>query len=204
MPRSECINSVATARTYSHIESPKDQIGRHRSIHGPAQNAAAPKIQNGSQESPSLGRGQVRDVAHPCSVECSGSKIAPSEVGIDKHVVIAVGCFDGTFEMTVPDDAVDTQNASEPFDSDANASLTHERVHLTVPGGVFHFVADDFGLFEHSLIGNDLLALHRHALALNPCVIAADTDLKYLATLGYRAIFEFRILKGSLNKGVPH
>ena len=70
-------NSVATARTYSHIESPKDQIGRHRSIHGPAQNAAAPKIQNGSQESPSLGRGQVRDVAHPCSVECSGSKIAP-------------------------------------------------------------------------------------------------------------------------------
>ena len=51
---------------------------------------------------------------------------------------------------------------------------------------------------------NDLLALHRHALALNPCVIAADTDLKYLATLGYRDIFEFRILKGSLNKGVPH
>lgn len=121
-----------------------------------------------------------------------------------KHVVIAVGRFDSTFEMTVPDDAVDTQNASEPLDSDANASLTHERVHLTVPGGVFHLVADDFGLSEHSFIGNDLLALHRHALALNPCVIAADTDLKYLATLGYRDIFEFRILKGSLNKGVPH
>lgn len=108
--------------------------------------------------------------------------------------MITVGRFDGTFEMTISDDAVDTQNAS----------LTHERVHLTVPGGVFHFVADDFGLFEHSLIGNDVLALHRHALALNPCVIAADTDLKYLATLGYRYIFEFRILKGSLNKGVPH
>lgn len=118
--------------------------------------------------------------------------------------MIAVGRFDSTFEMTVPDDAVDTQNASEPLDSDANASLTHERVHLTVPGGVFHLVADDFGLSEHSFIGNDLLALHRHALALNPCVIAADTDLKYLATLGYRDIFELRILKGSLNKGVPH
>ena len=50
--------------------------------------------------------------------------------------MIAVGRFDSTFEMTVPDDAVDTQNASEPLDSDANASLTHERVHLTVPGGV--------------------------------------------------------------------
>ena len=115
--------------------------------------------------------------------------------------MIAVGRFDSTLEMTVPDDAVDTQNASEPLDSDANASLTHERVHLTVPGGVFHLVADDFGLSEHSY---DLLALHRHALALNSCVIAADTDLKYLATLGYRDIFEFRILKGSLNKGVPH
>ena len=56
-----------------------------------------------------------------------------------KHVVIAVGRFDSTFEMTVPDDAVDTQNASEPFDSDANASLTHERVHLTVPGGCISF-----------------------------------------------------------------
>ena len=130
-----------------------------------------------------------------------GAKSRPKRL---KHVVIAVGRFDSTFEMTVPDDAVDTQNASEPLDSDANASLTHERVHLTVPGGVFHLVADDFGLSEHSFIGNDLLALHRHALALNPCVIAADTDLKYLATLGYRDIFEFRILKGSLNKGVPH
>ena len=68
--------------------------------------------------------------------------------------MIAVGRFDSTFEMTVPDDAVDTQNASEPLDSDANASLTHERVHLTVPEGVFHLVADDFGLSEHSLIGN--------------------------------------------------
>ena len=56
--------------------------------------------------------------------------------------MIAVGRFDSTFEMTVPDDAVDTQNASEPLDSDANASLTHERVHLTVPRGVFHLVSD--------------------------------------------------------------
>ena len=60
------------------------------------------------------------------------------------------------------------------------------------------------GSIRLSLDRNELLALHRHALALNPCVIAADTDLKYLATLGYRDIFEFRILKGSLNKGVPH
>ena len=49
----------ATARTaacmYSHIESFKDQIGRHRSIHGPAKNEATSKIQNGCQEPPALG-----------------------------------------------------------------------------------------------------------------------------------------------------
>lgn len=65
---------------------------------------------------------------------------------IDKHVVIAVGRFDGTFEMTVTDDAVNTQNASEPLDSDTNTSLRHERMHLTILRSVVHF----WGYFKSS------------------------------------------------------
>ena len=66
--------------------------------------------------------------------------------------MIVVGRFDGMFKMAVPDDAVDTQNASEPLDSDTNTSLTHERMHLTISRGVFHFVSDDFCLFEYSVV----------------------------------------------------
>ena len=73
--------------------------------------------------------------------------------------MFAVGCFDGTFEMTVPDDAVDTQNASEPFDSDANASLTHERVHLTVPGGGY-FISLRMILACLSTVSSEMTFLH--------------------------------------------
>lgn len=52
------------------------------------------------------------------------------------HTVIPVSRFDGTFEITVPDDAVDTQNTSESLDSDTKTSLSHERMHLTIPRGV--------------------------------------------------------------------
>lgn len=72
--------------------------------------------------------------------------------------MIAVGRFDSTFEMTVPDDAVDTQNASEPLDSDANASLTHERVHLTVPG--VYFISLRMILACLSTVSSEMTFLH--------------------------------------------
>ena len=99
--------------------------------------------------------------------------------------------------MTVPDDAVDTQNASEPLDSDANASLTHEHAvtaahalgavvgHAAVGllleafgetgGGTGRVVAvEALQLAEHGLAAHFVLVDHRPGIGGSTATRVAD------------------------------
>lgn len=76
-------------------------------------------------------------------------------------------------------------------------------MHLTIAWCVTHFFTDDLRLPQNRFRGYNLFLWRRLDLAFYPAVIAANTNLQYLASQAYWNPSQFNVTKGLLNKGVP-